>query len=514
MSDHTIFRGKDAYEVQTKLDETSWYSSYLVRARNSGQFFNLFTTGEKFASDYSQLLQRAARILSTVESPHIVRAYDVGVHENTFFVVVDQIEGQQLGSWIDRQEAISEFVALRLLRQLALALKDLEYYNTPHGNLRHSSIIIAPDSSSKGDLLLRIWDLVLASEIEDTIAFQAPERIRGEPLDIRTDIYGAGAIAYWMLAGRPPYDTHSMAKLALLISGGMPNTPQASLQGRRQDVTDACVALVDRCLQRDPRARFQTATELVTQIEQVLGQQGDNLDFLFHQAQIAARRADWKGVLRLYERADSMRGGAKRGFRQLLQRAEKMLEEEELKHYAQTLSTIEAQRAARQSLEAETNLNTLRQRVENQRHLQPKQRERLLHELDELRENIRLQKRFRLAYLESELTQQTYPLQTPVVTVLRSENQQVNTNDTVNLMAEPDSLTVSRRGHAELRFDNGVWLVMHKPEATNLTLINGQALETKQAVVLREGDVLQFGRARVTFYLRHNGAGPSEQGDA
>ncbi len=499
MQEQLEFRGKDTYAVQSKTSDTGWYTAYLVQARASGQYFTLITTGEQLTSDHRGTLQRAARIMSTVESPHIIKAHDIDVLDSNLFMVLDQMEGQPLSEWMQTHQQLDEFTALRLFRQLALALKDLEYYRCIHGNIRHSSIMVSPDSSSKGEMLLKIWDLVLSTRLEDTIAFQAPEKIRENPLDIRTDIYSIGAVMYWMMTGKPPYETHNTAKLALLISGSTQGGEQAALSGRRTDLTSDCVALVDRCLQRHPRDRFQTASDLVAAVEDVLGRQRDSAGFMMHQAKVAAQRDEWREVLRLYERAQAIRG-PKKEFRLLVQRAEKMLEEEGLAQYGKTMRDIDELRRDRQLDEAEEAAVALKGTVTNHRFLRSKQRAEMLRELAELEETMRLERRFQPALLASNATEQEYALQTPLVTVMRSAADQGERLDTVNLWAEPNHATVSRRSQATLRFADGAWHLQHDTEAVNSTRINGEKVSTE--VIVEDEDVLCFGQVEVIFRLR------------
>ncbi|MFN8487667.1 MAG: FHA domain-containing protein [Caldilineaceae bacterium] len=508
--ENKLFRGKSTYEVltQDRLGENSAYTFYLVKARESGQRFTLVTSNEYVSpAQNKRILQRAARIMGMVESAHILKAHDVGQDGERVFVVLEDIQGNPLPQWFAGKQRVDEFTALRLMRQFALALQEFEYHKVAHGYLKPGSAYIFPDPSSQSGELLKIWDLVLANSDKATIPYQAPETLdadgQAEIRDIRADIYSVGAITYWLLTGRPPYETANSGSLVRQILGK--EYRPTPLDGIRSDLSKACVELIDRCLQKEPLHRFNTARELVATIDKVLGNQQNADEYLFHQAQQAEARQDWEEILRLAKKAEAYPGATRR-LRSLLQRAEKMLEETAERTFAQAESELQNLLAQNRLAEATARLTQTRKFLSENLHLSAKQKNQMTTRLRTLEEQIATVQKFKHAWLESESTKQKYPLDTRRISVGRSAQSQEGQLTFLNLVAEPRAATVSRQEHAVLSFEEGVWRVNHNATSANRTYVNDKMVAPNQPVALKHNDVVKFGLVELRFALQDNEA--------
>lgn len=202
-------------------------------------------------------LEAEGRAAAAIAHPNAVTVYDIGSAGDVPYVVTELITGESLRSRIDRGP-IPRHTALELARQLARGLAAAHAQGVVHRDLKPSNLIIADDGT------LKILDFGLAKLDSDrdveatepgtflgTSGYLAPEQARGEPADPRSDIFAAGAVIYELFAGRRAFDGATFAER---ISAVLRDTPLA--------IDDEIAPIVMRCLEKDPRNRFQSAADL------------------------------------------------------------------------------------------------------------------------------------------------------------------------------------------------------------------------------------------------------------
>ncbi|MCE7980733.1 MAG: hypothetical protein DYG89_06030 [Caldilinea sp. CFX5] len=509
-----IFCGKQTYDElgQESAHEGLQYKFYYVRARETGQRFTLITTDENFlaGSGNQRVLQRAGRILSTVDSAHIVKAHDIGQQEGLLFLVLEDVQGNLLPQWVkNRQsgEPLDEYTALSFFRQLAIALKDMERVNVAHGCLHPTSMYIYPDPLARGGEIVKIWDLALSSASNQDFHFQAPEMLsadakaEGEIRDIRTDIYSVGAIIYWLLTGKPPLEANNRGQLALRIISQHEKDKPPSLAYVRQDLSKHCVELIMRCLEKQPAQRFASATELISKIETVLGKKQNAVDHLLHLVVQADKQGDWEEIIRLGRRAADHPGVLKQ-MQGSLQKAKKMLEESDLNRINDLIEKATACLTKNQLTEAAAYLEDGKRLLNSNQDIRQKQKTEQLFKLRELENRLNEQKRFKPAYLQSKHTQKNYQLDLKQMRVGRGMSSTTQPGF-INLADEPEELarSVSREEQAVFFFEEGQWKLMHSDKARNRTYLNQTNLNANQKYVVDDQATITFGRVEFEFHF-------------
>src|SRR6185503_20658985 len=135
-----------------------------------------------------------------------------------------------------------------------------------HRDIKPSNCFIDGDGAVKvGDFGLSISTLArdVHQELETgafqgTPQFAPPEQLRGEPLDIRADIYAVGATLYYLLTGRPPFDAPDLRELFARVTSQAPVSPRVLRRG----IPRGLAAVVLRCLAKAPAGRPQSYAEL------------------------------------------------------------------------------------------------------------------------------------------------------------------------------------------------------------------------------------------------------------
>ena len=230
---------------------------------------------------------------------HIVRVLDYGADQDTHYLVMDFVPGQDLGQLLEERGALPYPTALELARQVALALEHAHRHDIVHRDIKPSNIMVHTDGS------VRVLDFGIAraqSSPNVTVSgfvgspnYAAPEQVMGRPVDIRADIYSLGIVLYRMLSGELPFQGDTPWAVVSQHVAAMP----PPLEEVRPGLPGSVVRLVNRAMAKRPEDRFQTPRELVEAIDGLLARRDQEADIAGHEA--ARPGADLK---MLYDQAD------------------------------------------------------------------------------------------------------------------------------------------------------------------------------------------------------------------
>ncbi len=224
--------------------------------------------------------EREAVAAARIEHPNVATATDFGQLENgSFYLVLEFIEGKSLSQLIADVGALPEARALLITRQIADALAAAHGAGIVHRDLKPDNVMLVTKDGAND--FVKVLDFGIAKiSIEEpgpeqqaltrlntvmgTPEYMAPEQARGEPVDVRADLYTAGIILYEMLAGTSPFrHDEFVVVLTKKLTEDPPALPEHVSAGTRE--------LVARLLQRSPDDRPQSAIELVERIDAILG---------------------------------------------------------------------------------------------------------------------------------------------------------------------------------------------------------------------------------------------------
>ncbi|MCU0671476.1 MAG: serine/threonine protein kinase [Myxococcota bacterium] len=229
-------------------------------------------------SEYFERLEREARILSSLSSPHVVRALDfVRTDEGVPCLVMAHVPGGDLASRLDAGERPSSRRALRILGAVATALDHLHERGVVHRDVKPANVVGYDGRAVLVDFGLATSDRAeLARErarILGTPMYMAPEQALGlgEHVGAASDRYGLAALAFELVTGARPYPTATPGKLLLAIAERAPRRP--SEVGHPSVAIDAVFA---RALARDPARRFETARAFVDGLRTALCERGSS----------------------------------------------------------------------------------------------------------------------------------------------------------------------------------------------------------------------------------------------
>ncbi|MEM9659036.1 MAG: serine/threonine-protein kinase, partial [Planctomycetota bacterium] len=194
--------------------------------------------------------QREAHAIARLQHPHIVAAYDAGIHEGRAFIAMELVDGEDLASRLRSRGVFSEGEAWRIARQVAEALAHADAMGIVHRDVKPANIMLARNAgggeSDAGPLIAKVTDfgLSLWSDENDQVqmtatgatlgtpAYVAPEQLEDTHVDGRADIYALGATLFHMLTGKTPYADVSPIKAILAKTSGD--------DAWRQEIKDYC----------------------------------------------------------------------------------------------------------------------------------------------------------------------------------------------------------------------------------------------------------------------------------
>jgi serine/threonine protein kinase len=204
---------------------------------------------------------REARSAASVDHPNAVPIYDAGEDEGHLYLVMRLVEGEDAAALVRNRGPFDAGHAVRLLTQVAGALDAAHAAGLVHRDVKPANVLV--DAEGRAFLtdfgLAKIAGasgLTRTGEWLGTLAYVAPEQIRGGRVDARADIYALGCVLFHLLTGRPPFDRDSDA--AILHGHLNDHVPALPARVRAAGALDRVLA---RALAKDPAERYASAGE-------------------------------------------------------------------------------------------------------------------------------------------------------------------------------------------------------------------------------------------------------------
>ncbi len=234
-----------------------------------------------------QRFEREARVISSLNHPHICTLYDIGSHDGIHFLVMEYLEGETLAARLGRGP-LPIGQALQYAIQMTGALALAHRRGVFHRDLKPSNIMLvesgaklldfglaklaaaAPAASQEAgfsSLPTVVGELTLEGSILGTFQYMSPEQVESRPADARSDIFSFGAVLFEMLTGRKAFEGRSPASLMAAILEREPPSVSTLQPGPEGAPPAGLDRAVKKCLAKDPDQRWQTAADLGSELQ-------------------------------------------------------------------------------------------------------------------------------------------------------------------------------------------------------------------------------------------------------
>ena len=222
---------------------------------------------------------REIEIAAQLQHPHILPLLDSGEADGLLYYVMPYVEGESLRDRLVRQGELPVHEAVKLLCEIVDALAYAHAQGVVHRDIKPDNVMLSGRHALVMDFGVAKavseatgrQSLTTAGVALGTPAYMAPEQASADPhLDHRVDIYAVGAVAYELLAGRPPFTGASTQQV---LAAHIAQSPEP-ITAHRPTIPPALSQALMKCLAKRPADRWQTAEELLAQLEPLLTPSG------------------------------------------------------------------------------------------------------------------------------------------------------------------------------------------------------------------------------------------------
>ncbi len=232
---------------------------------------------EKVSDSGLARFEREVQATSALTHPNTIQIFDYGrTPERIFYYAMELLEGMNLDDLVARHGALSEARAIYLLRQACGSLAEAHASGFIHRDVKPANMFLTVRGGLHDFVKVLDFGLVKTAESEDanltsanavtgTPLYLSPEAVtRPDQLDARADVYALGAVAYFLLTGKPVFDGRTVMEIVLKHTR---ETPVAPSVRRGAPITPEVESLILRCLAKSPTDRPADAAALLREID-------------------------------------------------------------------------------------------------------------------------------------------------------------------------------------------------------------------------------------------------------
>ena len=258
------------YQVLRVLGQGGMGAVYQARDQELDRIIALKIIRPELAANPSILARFKQELILSRNITHknVVRIFDLGEAEGTKFITMEYVEGEDLRGILRRMGKFHSKEAVVIIQQICRALEAAHTEGVIHRDLKPQNVMRDP----QGRVVVMDFGLARSLESEGmtqtgalvgTLEYMSPEQALGGSLDQRSDLFAVGLIFYELLTGKAPY------KADTAIASLMKRTHERAIPASEVDasVPVSVSAIVSRCLERDPKERFQSASDLLKELE-------------------------------------------------------------------------------------------------------------------------------------------------------------------------------------------------------------------------------------------------------
>lgn len=261
------------YELIEKIGGGGMALVYKAKCRLLNRFVAIKILRTEFIND-EEFLKRfriEAQAAASLSHPNIVSIYDVGQEDDIHYIVMEFVNGMTLKDYLEQKGPLDWREAVNIVIQISLAIEHAHKNHIVHRDIKPHNILLTKEC------IVKVTDFGIARAVSSstitmagstigTVHYFSPEQARGGFIDEKSDLYSLGIVLYELLTGKLPFEGESPVAVALKHIQDEPEEPISINPGIPKGVN----SIVMRAIQKDQSMRYQSATELLDDLNKVL----------------------------------------------------------------------------------------------------------------------------------------------------------------------------------------------------------------------------------------------------
>lgn len=257
------------YRVQSMIGSGGMAVVYRAEDTVLGRLVALKTLRDRYAEDpiYRIRFRQEARAMALLDHENIVRIYDIYRDGQLPFIVAEYVDGNDVGTLIEKRGRLSELLALSIAEQVLRALSYAHRRGIVHRDIKPSNILNTWDGTVKvADFgIARMLEDEEASETGEIVGsarYMSPEQLAGKEVTPQSDIYSVGILLYHCLTGEPPF----AGDLKSLVKSQIHEAPRPPRELNKK-ISPRVEAVILKALSKDPKDRYSSADAMLDALQ-------------------------------------------------------------------------------------------------------------------------------------------------------------------------------------------------------------------------------------------------------
>ncbi len=221
------------------------------------------------SEEFRRRFKNESKAIAVLSHPNIVKVYDVSYGDKLQYIVMEYVEGITLKEYIEQQGAVPWKETVHFTTQILRALQHAHDKGIVHRDIKPQNIMLLENGTIKvTDFGIARFSRSETRTMTDTaigsVHYISPEQARGDITDDKSDLYSVGVVMYEMLTGQLPFQSDNSVSVAIMQLQTDPVKPREI----NSSVPEGLEQITMRAMQKSPRDRYQTAAEMILDLEE------------------------------------------------------------------------------------------------------------------------------------------------------------------------------------------------------------------------------------------------------